>query len=36
MREMGVLVSSSPETIRWLYIVKYNIKRKIPSLEYHE
>ncbi len=36
MREMGVLVSSSPETIRWLYIVKSNIKKKIPSLEYHE
>jgi len=33
---MDVLATSSPKTIEWLNIVKSNIKKKLPSLEYNE
>lgn len=33
---MGILITSSPETLRWLDIIKSNISREIPSAEYNE
>jgi hypothetical protein len=33
---MGLLVTSSPKTIEWLNVIKSNIKKRLPSLEYNE
>jgi len=33
---LKVLITSSPETLRWLDIIKSNISREIPSAEYNE
>ena len=34
--ELSILVTASPETLRWLYIVKAKILSEIPSVEYYE
>ena len=31
-----MLITSSPKTIGWLNIIKANIKKESPSLEYNE
>jgi len=33
---LGVLITSSPETLRWLAIIKSKISREIPSAEHNE
>ena len=33
---MSVLITSSPETLRWLGIIKSKKSREIPSAEYNE
>lgn len=33
---MGILVTSSSETMRWLDIIKSNINKEIPLAEYNE
>lgn len=34
--QLSVLIGSSPETLRWLGIIKSNISKEIPSAEYSE
>ena len=33
---MDVLITSSPETIKWLDAIKSDISKEIPSIEYNE
>jgi len=33
---LGILITSSPETLRWLDIIKSSISKEIPSAEYNE
>ncbi len=34
--ELSVLITTSPETRRWLDTIKANINKEIPSAEYYE